>query len=363
MKTDERRPGLPRLLLLGIAGLVTLMVTWHAPAVMGAGAAMPTPTPTALWPALQGQTPYAYASPLPAPALTLLDGTYAKLEDSPPQWWACRRCADYRPVGGIWRLQFDRGVMRMLYEVTGWHSLASYALDDDRLVLFNDPYCPEVTGEYRWEVADDQLTLTPIADSCAFGLRARNLSQQPWPLCDPQAARQPVGCVDPVPPAPVATTLPVTVIGGDSRSFATPPAPYVTASVAPARMPEDIEFRFSPGSFPYGLYRILWWDGPWAEVTAEYSTPADANAIGVQFMGDQQVGWARVLFDGEEVWRGDTSAIWSRAGRYGGYVEVAGFAPGTHTLRVEALGFDHRPVAIAGFGFGPAHVDAPAAHE
>jgi formylglycine-generating enzyme required for sulfatase activity len=73
--------------------------------------------------------------------------------------------------------------------------------------------------------------------------------------------------------------------------------------------------------------------------------------MGVQFLGDPQTGWARVLFDGVEVWRGNTTAIWSTHGRHGGYIEISGFGPGPHTLRAESLGFDYHPVPVASFGF------------
>ncbi len=62
-------------------------------------------------------------------------------------------------------------------------------------------------------------------------------------------------------------------------------------------------------------------------------------------MGEPQIGWARVLFDGVEVWRGNTSAIWSKPGRHGGYIEISGLSPGMHTMRAESLGFDYRPCA------------------
>jgi hypothetical protein len=35
---------------------------------------------------------------------------------------------------------------------------------------------------------------------------------------------------------------------------------------------------------------------------------------------------------------------------FGGYIEVSGFDPGTHSLRIESLGVDYRPVTIALFG-------------
>jgi hypothetical protein len=81
--------------------------------------------------------------------------------------------------------------------------------------------------------------------------------------------------------------------------------------------------------------------------------------MGVQFMGERSIGWARVLLDGQEVWRGNVSEIWSERGRHGGYVEVSGFEPGLHTIRAESLGFDYRPVSVASFGFGDKEGVAP----
>ena len=63
-----------------------------------------TVTPTDVWLGLLEKTPIAHTTPLPNSTWTPIDGTYAKLDLSEPQWWACRRCADYRPAGGIWKL-------------------------------------------------------------------------------------------------------------------------------------------------------------------------------------------------------------------------------------------------------------------
>jgi len=37
--------------------------------------------------------------------------------------------------------------MRILYDVTGWRSVASYTIVEQRLYLFNDPFCPQNIGE------------------------------------------------------------------------------------------------------------------------------------------------------------------------------------------------------------------------
>ena len=62
------------------------------------------------------------------------------------------------------------------------------------------------------------------------------------------------------------------------------------------------------------------------------------------------MGIARVLFDGQEVWRGDVADLGRYLQLFGGFVEVSEFGPGEHTLRVEHLGADDRPVTVLFFG-------------
>jgi hypothetical protein len=314
-------------------------------------AGLPENAPTNVWDALSQVTPVSYGTPLPEPETSPLDGTYAKYDTAPPQWWSCLRCADYRPAGGAWRLQFDRGVMRIYYEVTGWHSLASYTVSGDRLYLFNDPYCKDMTGEYKWSLEDGSLTLETVGDSCAFQLRERNLSAQTWEACTAGAGgEKPRGCEDPSSDASFVAAprsdLTVSVHEGDVRKFSVKPEVYVHASGGgPAG--DGIKLTYSEQSLLYGVGRVLWTDEDWVEVT----TRGALTSMGVQFRGDYMIGWARVLFDGEEIWRGDTSRIWTYLRDHGGYIEVSGFEPGGHVLRVERLEVDSRPVVVSFFCF------------
>ena len=114
-----------------------------------------------------------------------LDDTYGKLDPSEPEWWICRRCPDYLPAGGNWRLQFDKGVYRIYYEVIQWRSLGSFVVSGDRIYLFNDPYCQWDVGEYRWKLEDRKLTFEVIEDPCSFKLRAANLTGYAWVSCQP----------------------------------------------------------------------------------------------------------------------------------------------------------------------------------
>ena len=324
-----------------------------------------TATSTSLWSGLLLDMPLPFTTLLPEESWAPIDGTYAKLDPSDPQWWACRRCADYRLGGGIWKLQFSKGVMRIYYDVTGWRSIASYTVNDEHLYIFNDPYCPEEVGEYTWSLEDKwglenrELVLKVIKDSCSIDLRGQNLSAQSWDSCQPPNFmtgasghwHKSPGCetVLTPPSTPVPSTLEaaITIYPGDARKFAKKPDIFVDANKEEKLLPEGFLLDYSADSISYGLNRVLWGEGSSVEVT----TAQPFNAMGVQIYGDYTIGWARVLFDGQEIWRGDTSKIWAYQGRNGGYIEVSDFEPGTHTLRVESMGFDYHPVTVAFFGF------------
>ena len=231
--------------------------------------------------------------------------------------------------------------------------MASYTVTGDRLFLFNDPYCKEATGEYIWELVDGNLALEIVDDPCSFGLRGENLSELSWEGC--QAAdkegQQPRGCKDPIVESvgipDLTGSLEIVVHKGDARKFSDPLDTIVNASGVGLLTSEGVTFSFSVDSILYGNNRVLWKENDWIEV----STDQPFSSMGVQFLGDYVIGWARVIFDGEEVWRGDTSRIWSAFGRFGGYIEISGYETGEHTLRVERLDIDSRPVVVALFGF------------
>lgn len=247
--------------------------------------------------------------------------------------------------------------MRIYYEVTQWRSLASYTVEGNRLRLFNDPYCPYDVGEYAYSLGEEGLQLEAIDDICSFDLRSRTLSSQPWASCadlaadaDPHVVR---GCdlaaaLGPTSAPPVAS-VDIRVLSGDSRKLSVPPELYADGNADNGRPVEGVVVASSPESIPYGRYRVLWARQDW--LLANVDRPF--TSMGVQFLGSYVIGWARILFDGEEVWRGDTSTLGEDKGIFGGYVEISGFAPGPHTIRVERLDLDTRPVVVLFFGFNP----------
>ena len=309
--------------------------------------------PEDFWDELLARNPLdVNGNPLPLQDPSPIDGTYGRLADIPPQWWRCLRCAEYRPAGGLWRMQLDRGVVRILYELNNWHTVASFRIEGDHLFLFNDLVCDE-QGEYQWTMTDGSLHLSVINDPCNFELRGRNLSLGTWELCPANRLSEgaPLGCGDRQTFLPLdEQDLPVTVtvVPGNVRMFSTPPELMVKANTEDSQPPDGVEISFALETQPYGVNRILWWGGNWIEAHSDM----DATVMGVQFYGTSTIGWASVFFDGNEVWRGDVAAIWNHGGSYGGYVQISGFEPGEHVLRVELVDGDYSPLTIAIFGYG-----------
>ena len=162
-------------------------------------------TPTSAWSDLLQQTPYPYARPLPAVQTTILDGIYTKVDpnesghDPLPEggvwmphpvregvFWL--KPVPYPAEGGAWVLQLDRGVFRVFHETTGWRTLGSFTVSEDRIEFFNDPHCYDAVGIYTWKLEAGQLTLEAIEDECdgrvlgGGGLRVTNFSSDPWML-------------------------------------------------------------------------------------------------------------------------------------------------------------------------------------
>ena len=159
----------------------------HVTVEPGAVTPMPevTRSPAQVWAELLQRTPFPYQTPLPAPSPTPLDGIYIKIDPDPATPTPCRRCPDYKPEGGLWKLKFESGILRLVYYVTGWKSITSFAVSGDRLTLFNDPNCTDEVGTYTWKLEQGKLTLTALQDSCSIGLRAKNLTMLPWLACQP----------------------------------------------------------------------------------------------------------------------------------------------------------------------------------
>ena len=173
----------------------------HQPPV-AAKAGMANDATSEIWVELLQKTPYPHTAPLPPSVSSVVDGTYSKFDPQKTPPVPCRRCPDYAPEGGIWKLHLSKGVFRIFHEFTGWRSIGSFVVAENQIRLFNDPTCMEVTGSYVWTLAAGRLTMQVIEDECAIGLRAKNLMQLPWRSCQPPTTEagvsghwsKPLGC-------------------------------------------------------------------------------------------------------------------------------------------------------------------------
>jgi len=138
-----------------------------------------------IWSELLQKTPFPHTAPLPARVHTALDGTYTKFDPKKAPPVPCRRCPDYVPQGGIWKLNLDKGIFRIFHESTGWRSLGSFVIEGNRVQLFNDPTCIDVMGSYTWTLEEGHLKLRVLQDECAIGMRAKNLTKFLWMACQP----------------------------------------------------------------------------------------------------------------------------------------------------------------------------------
>ncbi len=144
----------------------------------------------------------------------------------------------------------------------------------------------------------------------------------------------PVKLAPPTDGAPGPGGLSTRVLGGNLRTYSVIPDIIASANTQEYLAPAGISISYSEGTTPWVENRILWEEGDWVQAT----TSLDISAMGVQILGDYTIGWAAVYFDGQEVWRGNAATFWDDGYVHALYVEVSGFEPGEHTLRVVSLG-------------------------
>ena len=100
------------------------------------------------------------------------------------------------------------------------------------------------------------------------------------------------------------------------------------------RLPAGISIAYTENAGPWYEWLVLKEPGDWVQA----ASPEGYRALGIQFWGDETNGWASVILDGVEVWRGDVTAFGTDGTNYFVYVELTGEVSGAHTLRTEVLG-------------------------
>lgn len=133
--------------------------------------------------------PYPFTGPVPPLVETAIEGTF----DRPPtDTYAgpprarCTRCPPFPRDAGRSTLTFDRGRYYLSQEERPYKTFGHYEITRGHVTIFNDPECGDVRGVYRWQLDGSQLTLTTLFDPCAFGQRARDMTESAWTLAAPE---------------------------------------------------------------------------------------------------------------------------------------------------------------------------------
>jgi hypothetical protein len=132
--------------------------------------------------------PYPFKSPTPAPEPTSIDGTYLRILSLRELGGArrsiplrCLRCPPFRITPGVNTLVLYRGAYYVHHHLSGFRTIGSFVIEDDRLTLFNDANCPQTAGVYEFELTAHGIRFRVVHDECAFSNeRALDLEFRPW---------------------------------------------------------------------------------------------------------------------------------------------------------------------------------------
>lgn len=131
------------------------------------------------------EMPYPFTTPTPPPERTPIDGTYMRiltLDDVGGLLpFRCLRCPPYFPNAGVSTIAMSKGNYWINHQLSDFRALGMYTVEGDRITFFNDPWCPQDHGTYRWSIDDDELSFQPVSGTCAYEkARADDLTTGRW---------------------------------------------------------------------------------------------------------------------------------------------------------------------------------------
>jgi hypothetical protein len=127
--------------------------------------------------------------------------------------------------------------------------------------------------------------------------------------------------------------------------------PVVVAAGDPRVQSNSGAFQLDLPNMAAGALQLCILRTPGAFAAISWAEPT--TAVGVQFWGDANDGYARILVDGAVVWQGNTQG---ENITYEAYIQITGLPNTPHTVSVEATGQPGSrggcDVTIAAFGWG-----------
>ncbi|HEX6127647.1 MAG TPA: hypothetical protein VF071_01350 [Candidatus Limnocylindria bacterium] len=169
--------------MAAVALAVAISATLTPDAVGAAGPSRIPPVPD--W-RTHPEEPYPFVGHAPMVVSTTADGVYTReaTDTFVGPRATCRRCAPFPRDQGQSVLTLTRGRYHLEQELPSYEVRGHYAVAGDRITFFNDPECGRTLGVYRWWTDRKGLHLEAIDDPCAFGQRARDLTDAVWVLVE-----------------------------------------------------------------------------------------------------------------------------------------------------------------------------------
>lgn len=135
--------------------------------------------------------PYAY-EPAPAQRPSPVDGFYMRVLTIEQMGghqlgmpFHCLRCVPYSVDAGVQTLLLHEGRYFLEHQINRFRALGHFEVSGDRMAFYNDANCSQTRGSYMWELANHELRLEVIDDSCPYvDERSNDLTLAPWTKID-----------------------------------------------------------------------------------------------------------------------------------------------------------------------------------
>lgn len=135
--------------------------------------------------------PYAY-QPAPPQRPSPVDGFYMRVFTIEQMGghrlgmpFHCLRCVPYSVDAGVQTLLLHEGRYFLEHQLNRFRALGHFVVRGGRIAFYNDANCSQTRGSYRWELANHELSLEVIDDSCPYvDERSYDLTLAPWTEID-----------------------------------------------------------------------------------------------------------------------------------------------------------------------------------
>ena len=135
--------------------------------------------------------PYPY-EPAPPQRPSPLDGFYMRVLTIEQMGghrlgmpFHCLRCVPYSVDAGVQTLLLHEGRYFLEHQLNQFRALGHFVVRGGRIAFYNDANCSSIRGSYKWKLANHELSLEVIDDTCPYvDERSNDLTFAPWTKID-----------------------------------------------------------------------------------------------------------------------------------------------------------------------------------